>query len=230
LSGIFALLVAATAATVLVPSPVAAQATLVASWQMDETSGSTMTDSSGRGNNGTLHNVELGLPGHTNLAYGFGTIGLPSFVDVPHNDVLNPGTQNITLAMWARFPDVPPAAVGDYDMVRKGLSKTSGGSYKMEIFPRKSGTIGRALCQFTGSQSTRGKVVKGPDLSDNNWHFIQCRKTATTVELTVDSTTFTKSVTVGSIANTDNIYVGAKSPLGEDQYTGSMDEVTITIG
>lgn len=224
-----------TAAATLSPlGTLSAAPTVVAQWHLDEGSGATqMVDSSGNNNDGTLHNVESGLNGYINKSYYFGRVGLPSFVDVPHDNTLNPGTQDITLSMYAKFPNVPPAAVGDYDMVRKGLTATPGGSYKMEIFPKNSG--GRALCFFKGS-SGQGKLVKGPDLSDDQWYFVQCKKTATQISLTITATTgafnqtFTKSVTIGSIANSVDVYVGAKSPAGADQYTGAMDEVKIEIG
>jgi len=108
----------------------------------------------------------------------------------------------------------------------------------MEIFPKSTtnGIVGRGYCFFKGS-SGRGKLVKGPDLSDNQWYFIQCKKTALQISLTIRSTTggsfnqtYTKNVTIGSIANSVNVYVGAKSPASGDQYTGPMDEVKIEIG
>jgi len=229
----------AAAATVAPVGSVSAAPTVVALWHMDEGAGATqMVDSSGNNNNGSLTNVETGLAGHIGKSYYFGRVGLPSFADVPHSNTLNPGSQDITLSMYAKFPEVPPAAVGDYDMVRKGLSATPGGSYKMEIFPKNTtnGIVGRGYCFFKGS-SGRGQLVKGPDLSDDKWYFIQCRKTASQISLTIRSTTggsfnqtYTKSVTIGSIANSVNVYVGAKSQASAAQDTGAMDEVKIEIG
>jgi len=43
---------------------------LVALWKMDETSGTVMLDSVA-GHNGSLHSVQLGVPGFKNTAYGF---------------------------------------------------------------------------------------------------------------------------------------------------------------
>jgi len=203
---------------------------------MDEGAGATqMVDASGNNNHGSLTNAETGLAGHIGKSYYFGRVGLPSLADVPHSATLNPGTADITLSMYAKFPKVPPAAVGDYDMVRKGLSSKTAGNYKMEIVPRNSGTIGRAYCLFKGT-SGRGVLAKGPDLSDDQWYYIECKKTATQVSLRVKATvgsfdqTWTKSVVVGSIINSTNVYVGAKAPAGGDQYTGAMDEVKIEIG
>ncbi|CAN5484867.1 hypothetical protein BH20ACT21_BH20ACT21_14880 [soil metagenome] len=230
------LLLFAAAATATPLGSVSAAPTVAALWHMDEGAGATqMTDSSGNNNHGTLSKTESGLNGFQGLSYYFGRIGLPSFVEVPHSATLNPGTADITLSMYAKFPKVPPAAVGDYDMVRKGLASKTEGNYKMEIVPRNSGTIGRAYCLFKGT-SGRGVLAQGPDLSDDQWYYIECKKTANQVSLRVKATvgsfdqTWTKNVVVGSIVTASNVYVGAKSPAGADQYTGAMDEVKIVIG
>ena len=130
-----------------------------------------MTDSSGNNNHGTLSKTESGLNGFQGLAYYFGRIGLPSFVEVPHSATLNPGTADITLSMYAKFPKVPPAAVGDYDMVRRALRPRRPAIYKMEIVPRNSGTIGRAYCLFKGTSGS-GVVQQGPELSDDQGYYI----------------------------------------------------------
>ena len=230
------LLLFATAATAVPLGTVSAAPTVVALWHMDEGAGATqMTDSSGNNNHGTLNKTESGLNGFQGLSYYFGRIGLPSFVEVPHSATLNPGTANITLSMYAKFPRVPPAAVGDYDMVRKGLSSKTAGNYKMEIVPRAKGTIGRAYCLFKGT-SGRAVLAQGPDLSDDQWYYIECKKTSNQVSLRVKATvgsfdqTWTKNVVVGLIVNSTNVYVGAKTKTGGDQYTGAMDEVKIEIG
>ena len=61
-------------ATIALTSPAAAGAATVALWHMDETSGTTMTDSRGA-NHGRLRRVDLGLPGFSGTAYGFAGLG-----------------------------------------------------------------------------------------------------------------------------------------------------------
>lgn len=96
---------------------------------MNETSGSTMQDSSGNGNNGGLTNVTLGLPGVSGTAYGFS--GSPSIASVPSNDSLNPGSADIVLTAHVKFTG--PFLDDTYDILRKGKSATTGGGFKMEI-------------------------------------------------------------------------------------------------
>jgi Concanavalin A-like lectin/glucanases superfamily len=223
LSGVLA--VGALAAASTTP---AAAATVVALWHMDEASGATtMVDSAGS-NNGSLNNVQTGLTScHAVRCYRFQ--GSPSVAVVPHSTTLNPGSSNITISMWVNTGVVPPPEVGDYDMVRKGLGDTPGGDYKMEVLPRKQGTVAKLYCYFRGSSGS-AQLIRGPNLADNKWHSLQCTKTGSSIQAVVDGRTWTKSVTVGSIANTSDVTVGARSPLGGDQYQGIMDEVSISIG
>jgi hypothetical protein len=209
-----------------------AAGTVVALWHMDETTGATtMHDSSGNNNNGSLINVITGLPDascHLHSCYSFQRT--PSVAVVPHSNTLNPGTQDITLTEWVNTGVIPPPAVGDYDMIRKGLGSATGGDYKMEVKPRNQGTAAKLLCLFQDSAGKEGQLIKGPNLADNKWHQVQCRRTATNIQAIVDGRVWTKSIAIGSISNTEDVTVGARSPQGGDQYTGLMDEVSITIG
>lgn len=204
---------------VIVAAPAAAAAT-AALWHMDESSGQTMVDSSGSGNNGTLQNVTRVTPGYNGAGRAYSFNGSSSRVSVPNSPSLNPGSQNITITAHVRFASKPSAAVGDYDLVRK---QKPGAIYKVEIL----GT-GKAFCKFTG---TGGNVAisAGPVLADNRWHTIVCRKTASQVTLTVDGATFTKNGSAGSISNSIGVTLGAK-PTAADQYKGVLDEVSIAIG
>jgi hypothetical protein len=205
----------AVALSIAVAAPAQA-ATTVANWQMNDT-GTVMTDSSGNANNGVVKNVV-----RDGSAFTFQ--GKPSVVSVKHSVTLNPGTAAFTAAARIKFAAVPSAAVGDYDLVRKGLAGTAGGHWKMEIV-----RSGKAYCLFHGSA---GRVVlsAGPNLANNAWHTISCQRVGSTVRLTVDGVTYSKNGPTGNIANTSTAYVGAKNVAGGDQYTGSMDWVTLTTG
>jgi Concanavalin A-like lectin/glucanases superfamily len=211
------LLVALTiAATFVLFADPAYGATTVASWQMNDT-GTVMTDSSGHGLKGTLKNV---VPNGSAFTFQ----GTPSVVSVNHSALLNPGTGTFTVTVRLKFPAVPTTSVGDFDLIRKGLSGYPGGHWKVEISPS-----GRGYCQFEGSTG-RVILVAGPNLANNAWHTIVCQRSGTTVRLTVDGTTYTRSGPTGTIANTSTLYIGAKSLSGGDQFTGVMDYVTITAG
>ena len=181
-----------------------------ASWQLNETSGSAV-DSSGNGNNGTLH----GAITRTGTGYHFD--GSSGYVSVPNSSSLNPGSADITITI--RFSlDGNPARGKDYDLIRKGLAGTSGGDFKVEILDD-----GRALCRFRGGNAA---VVQGGTNLGNGTHTVQCLKTGSKVSLVVDgSVKASKSVQVGSISNKEPVILAAKP--GDDFTKGLIDFITI---
>ena len=221
---VFAIVMAGGAVLVVVPG--AALAATVSVWHMDELSGTTMIDSAGT-NNGTIKNVGLGLPGWSGSAYRFN--GQSSIVTVPSSGSLNPGAANFTFTAKISYTATPPnSSTTDYDVLRKGTASDSAQFYKLEIRPDN-----RAVCRFVGSKTSSSglSIHTGPTLNDGRWHSVICTKTATTIQLTIDAKTYTKSGTVGSITNTGSLSLGAKpGKTVTDHYNGSLDEVSISIG
>ncbi len=193
------------------------QGQLVALWHMDELSGTVMYDSA-RSHDGTLKSVQLGLPGYAGTAYGFN--GSSSYASVPTASDLNPGSQTITVTIRLKTTYAP--ASPDWDLIRKGLYTTPGGEYKMEYQP-----TGQASCGFKGS-SGYAELVAGPAINDGQWHTVQCVKTSSAIKVVVDGRAFTKSATLGSIANTDAVPIGARP--GSEFFKGSLDEASIQVG
>src|SRR5688572_23563268 len=208
------LVVIACLAGVLAFPTAANAATTVALWHMDESSGQ-MVDSSSSNNDGTLSNVTRVTPGYGGSSRAYSFNGSSSKVTVPNDSSLNPGSQNVTIKAHVKFSSRPSSSVGDYDLVRK--QSNSAGTYKMEILLN-----GRAFCRFSGTNGGTN-ITAGPDLSDNRWHTITCRKTSSSIILTVDGSSFSKRVNVGSISSSIALYLGAKPP-GADWYKGIMDE------
>ena len=189
-------------------------------WRMNETSGK-MIDSSRHTNRGTPRNVV-----RTGTTYVFN--GTTSRVVVPDHASLDPAGEGITLRAYVR---VPNHAMDDdsYDIVRKGLSGTGGGDYKMEIKRTTNRTIGNLHCLFGGSRGTVSKVARG-DIVDGRWHTLECVKTSDSVVAKVDGRSYTKAGSAGSISSSTNVLVGAKKvkPF-DDVFDGSMDFVSIDI-
>lgn len=194
-------------------------------WAMNETSGSVMSDSSGHANNGTLKNIKLGVPGFAGTGYGFN--GTSSRVIVKNSASLNPGAADITVTVHVATTTRP---ADDYDLIRKGLQSTSGGDFKIEIV-NVSG-VAKARCYFRGSKSSYQKTVSVANLLNGAYHTIICQKTATTVVMTVDGTVYRHTTTIGSISNTSDLIIGAKSgaTTSADWFKGSLDEVSVTTG
>jgi hypothetical protein len=197
-----------------------------ADWQMNETSGQ-MIDSSGNGNDGTPTDVVQGVQEEDGKStYVFN--GSTSRVDVPDDDSLDPAANDITLTASVR---VSGESMDDdsYDVVRKGLSTTSGGDYKMEIKGTSDPTVGRLHCLFKGSGGRVNRVAP-VDVVDGRWHTLECVKTSDSVVARVDGRSYTKAGSAGSISSSTNVLVGAKKvkPF-DDVFDGSMDFVSIDI-
>ncbi len=189
----------------------ASAATIGANWQMNETSGTVMHDSSGNGNDGTLHNVAL-----NGSAYGFN--GTSSYVSVPNSASLNPGTLNVRLSATVKINSLPTAG-NDYDIVRKGLAGTKGGEYKLEVL-----ASGTALCRFEGA-SGAVTVQSTAKIAPGAFHTIRCTKAAKQVTLVVDGATKQVAAAVGAISNTSALYIAAKP--GDDFLNGYLNQVSI---
>lgn len=222
-------------AVLVILAPSTAFAALVAEWRMDEPSGaSTMVDSApaGGANNGSITSVITGVPGLVSgQAYQFD--GATSFVSVPDNPALDPVAANITLQATVRVED-GEILDDSYDIVRKGVTTTTGGNYKMEI--KRSGsntTVGKLLCVFKGTTAsgTRVAVQKqaGIDVVDGAVHTLKCIKTDTTVQAVVDGRTYSVTKAAGSMANDQPVVLGSKV-AGDDILQGVLDQVTINIG
>ena len=197
-------------------TPAGAASTLVARWKMDETSGTVMRDSIA-GHHGSLHSVVVGRPGFKGTAYGFTG---SSYVSVPSAGDLNPGSANITISMHLKATSVP--TLPDWDLIRKGLFETSGGEFKMEYQPS-----GQASCGFKGSAGY-SELIAGPALNNGQWHVVRCVKTSSAIRLVVDGQTFSLPASVGSIANSASVVIGARP--GSDFFNGSLDQASIHVG
>jgi hypothetical protein len=206
---------------------------LGADWQMNEDSGQMMLDSYNNGNNGTPTDVVQGVKEDINkdgvdeTTYVFN--GSTSRVAVSDAASLDPLTNNIILTAVVK---VNGASLDDdsYDVVRKGLVTTKGGDYKMEIKQAADPTVGRLHCFFRGSGGRVSQVL-GRDVVDGRWHTLRCEKTSTSVVVTVDGRSVTKTGSAGNIDNASGVMVGAKTvtPEPDDMFDGSMDYVTIDI-
>ena len=172
---------------------------------MDETSGPTMVDSVD-GANSRLRNVDIGVAAHYGRGYRFN--GSSSVVTVPHTRAHNVSSPTFTVDASCALP----RTIGDFDLVRKGLSGTDGGHWKMEIFSN-----GKGYCQFRESSGTV-TVNAGPRLDDNRWHRISCVKRTGSVTLVVDGRSYKRRKRTGRSA-TASLAIGAKAS-GGDEYRG----------
>lgn len=200
-------------------TPPLSQSSVVGLWHLDESTGTTASDSSGHGHDGAISGpVTFGVPGESGTAYSF----VPkSTVIVPNASDLVPGTGRITISYWLNA--TTPPATGDYDMFTKGDASSSGGQIKLEVQPN-----GQASCQFRGALGAR-QLQAGPNVIDGQWHKVICVRDGNQIVETVDGATFSVTKATGAITVTDPIRLGSHKN-GGDWYRGLLDEVSYSIG
>jgi hypothetical protein len=220
-----------TAIAVLIPAglavtalPAAASGTVILQYSGGAI-GSTAVDSSGHGNDGTLHNVTA-----TGGAYSFN--GTNSYVSAPASSTINPGTRNFSYSVSIKLP-AGYTYTRDISLVRRGASKFAGAYYKMEMVYNKSTGNMRLECALRDSTGGRGFVATSANtLNDGAWHTLTCAKTATTVSLTKDAHTYTKPANLADMSSgTQPLNFGAEqvSPTGFwEHFPGLMDNIILT--
>lgn len=216
---------AGAAALNLAAAPAMATSTPVAMWPMDETFGTTMTDTTTNGNNGTTFDI---------VTSGGGYIfnGVSSKVVVPDSATLNPGTVNFSYSVQVQTDRIPPTGT-DYDLMRKGVSTTPGGEYKLEII--NSGGIAKAYCLVKDAAGHSAAIAGTTNLADGLVHTLTCSKTPTRLTLQVDALSPRKKYrTLGSFSNIEELVIGARTstvtdPTG-DWYSGTLRSASVSVG
>jgi hypothetical protein len=197
-------------------------------WAMDETSGTTMADSSGNGNDGTTYNVVM--TGDTGYVFH---PEARSKVVVPDSPTLDPGSAGFSYSVDLQSEKVPASGT-DYDVIRKGVGSTSGGEYKLEIVYAKG--QGRAFCLVKDAAGTSATIKGVTNVTDGAVHTVTCTKTATSLVLQVDGLaprTRTVSTGIGSISNSSALVIGAKTPTVKsssgDWYDGALLDARVGV-
>jgi hypothetical protein len=206
--------------------PASAATTTVLTFTGTETAGTVAHDVSGHGNDGTLHTIKL-----TGSAYSFN--GTNSYISVPASSTLNPGTANYSYGVTMQLP-AGYTFTHDLSLVRRGASKFAGAYYKMELVYNKTSGNVRLECALRDANGQTGFVAtRGLSLADGAWHTLTCTKTATTVSLTKDGSTYTKPATLGNLSSTHPLNFGAEQVTDTsfwEHFPGLMKNITISKG
>jgi type II secretory pathway pseudopilin PulG len=188
---------------------------LVGHWKLDETSGTTAADSSGKGNNGTLVNGP-------NLMPTGGLIGGTLYCD-GINDYVNCGnaaslniTGAITLAVWVKTND---AGNSQYNyFVGKGDTSYAiqhQSSNQIEFFIYDNGAWYNTWYALNTS-------------FNGFWHHLAGTYDRSQLKLYVDGVLRDTEAHIGSIKSTAyNVYIGENSQETGCYYNGNIDDVRI---
>ena len=191
---------------------IAAPSGLVAAYGFDEGSGTTVTDQSGNGNNGTIANATWATTGKYGHALQFN--GSNARVNVPDVAALH-FTTGMTLEAWVNPSSVTSAW---RDVIYKGndnyyLSATSCCNSR----PAGGGIIGGSY----------GEAYGTANLAKSTWTYLALTYDGATVRLYVNGTQVASAAHTGSIATSTNpLQIGGDSIYGQ-YFTGMIDEVRV---
>lgn len=180
-------------------------------------------DNFGGGHDGNIQGlVKFGLPGYDDAtSYSFEERG--AWILVPSAAPLNPVDQDFLVSAWVNLDDSPDSAE-TYDVVRKGISFTSPGEFKLGILP-----FGRVRCtardQYQREVTATSRRARD---FDGDWHRIGCARTGSMWSVIVDDAIETRLVALGSVASTVAMYIGSKYGF-EDRSAGRVDDVKLII-
>ncbi|HEX8630642.1 MAG TPA: LamG-like jellyroll fold domain-containing protein, partial [Catenuloplanes sp.] len=148
-----------------------------------------------------------------------------SILEGVRDDELNPGTRPVRFGATVRMTraDTSDGA----NVVQKGYSVGGGTQFKLQV----DGAAGRPSC-VVASAGTIYRTVAPVRVADGEWHQLTCARTGSALTITVDGVV-KGSIEVPpelSIVTPEPLRVGGKGAnAGNDQYSGRIDDVFLTI-
>ena len=194
----------------------AAPAGLVAAYAFDEGSGTTVSDASGSGNNGTVSGTSWTTSGKNGGALSFN--GTTSRVTVPDSASLHLTTA-MTLEAWVNPTTVTKAW---RDVIYKGND-----NYYLEA-TSSTGSIPAAVPDGGGIIGGVGKDAFGTTaITASTWTHLAATYDGTTVRLFVNGTQVATKAAAGSITTSTNpLQIGGDSIYGQF-FSGLIDDVRV---
>jgi hypothetical protein len=191
---------------------------LVGWWKFDEGSGAVAADSSGNGNDGTLHGpVEWVAEGKIGGAMAF--TGPYNYVLVPNDNTLNP-TNTLTIAAW-----INPSWTGN----NRILQKSSGGGDNQYRLLKEWGN--NMVFHLPGLSPDRLEFVGLPPAGE--WTHLAATYDGSSMKVYYNGVVAGQQASTGKMTVSDgNLCIGTKhvtAPAG-DEYNGMLDDVRIYNG
>jgi concanavalin A-like lectin/glucanase superfamily protein/Big-like domain-containing protein len=185
---------------------------LVAAYGFEETGGTAVTDSSGKGMAGTISGAMSVTGGKFGRALSFD--GVNDLVTVPDANPLDL-TPGMTLEAW-----VKPATVSDWRTV---LLKERPGQLAYALYAASDN--GRPMTEIAAAAQ---REARGPSaLPAGSWSHVAATYDGTTLKLYVNGTQVATGTTSGSLFNsTGALRIGGNTIWGE-WFSGLIDEVRV---
>lgn len=137
--------------------------------------GTTLTANDSTGTNNGAVTGATATTGQVDGAASFNGTN-STFISVPNNASLNPGTANMTLSAWAK----PPNTAQISTMLIKSGGGSSYNQYWMAIGTNDYGATNgkKFIVQFRENASTLQHYTSTNDIADGNWHYFSVSYTA----------------------------------------------------
>ncbi|MCP4568455.1 MAG: prepilin-type N-terminal cleavage/methylation domain-containing protein [FCB group bacterium] len=201
-------------------SPSSVVAGLVGHWRLDETSGTTASDVSGNGNDGTLINMNPSndwVTGKINGALDFD--GNNDYVNIPHAAVLN-GTAQLTYSAWIQ-PDTWSGSIRQ--IMAKSVHGGGSGRAQMGIFSEGGSLTGRA-------ETTAGRfnvLVTLPPI--DVWSMVALVFDGASLSLYVNGVVAGVAILPNTTLRqtTDDLCISKRVGTSQYYFDGSIDDVRI---
>jgi hypothetical protein len=184
----------------------------VATYFMNEGTGTTVHDSSGNSNTGTVYNSANWTTGHENSALSFD--GVSNYVEIPNSNSLNMNNQ-ISIAAWVNLQADHNSSINT--MIRKD------GTYALEL-----GDAGNNkpafLIYFTDGTGYR---LDGPEIPKYQWHHWAGTYDWNYMRIYIDSVQVASGPVSKTIAsNTNPVRIARiNTNLGTEWFKGILDEL-----
>lgn len=197
---------------------------LVAQWKLDETTGTTATDSVGS-NNGAYNGFDAtstvaGIDG--TAQYFDGTNDKISIAD--NSDFTF--TSDFTLSAWIKHSGAAEASNGDGWRVISQQT-TGANHFMMRVNDSSGGTNGTVGVSFY-SGSVYG-VNSTTNVKDGQWHHIVGVRQGSDLHIYIDGVldNTTSSVSTGTIDVSGTVNIGNKPGNDEEKFSGAIDDVRV---
>jgi Concanavalin A-like lectin/glucanases superfamily len=219
----FSFVVALLTTAALAASPALAASGPVGIWKLDEGSGTTVSDSSGNGNNGVISGNVSWVPGVSD-SNGLGFSGAGE-VKVNDNNALEPASA-VTVSAWFRNDGSPGAF---RYIVAKGANGCVAASYGLYTGP--NGGLQFYVSKGRGSTFARSPDA-GPTVWDSQWHLAVGTYDGSTIRLYIDGhqvgsgTTWNGSLEY-LLPSSNDFYIGNYPGCSDHNFIGDIDDVMV---